>query len=305
MLEMDRKLPRRSLRILDGVQEMALSARSVDAEIRSRRDLSSLERTSSLDMITMPMGPPLEMESMKLLDNPRVPSAVERAASDTDMLASEGIVELGSGGVPLEHITRLLSAGLLGDDHRRRLVPTRWSITAVDDTLSRSLITKVMEQGPMDSFQLFRGDAFGNHFLIALYPPPFRFEMEEQWQKGSLWGEGDIIADWEGPLGRTDYASAITGAYYAARIAVAEHLLSVRRCAGATVIRWITDEYWAPLGVWVIREAVRDALSHPPDVLPDRPSLVKRIDDLSGIVRWKERSRFLSGMSDTVLEQFI
>jgi hypothetical protein len=305
LFELESRLPSRSVRIMDSMREMALSSRSVEAQIRSRKDLSTLDRTSSLDMITMPMGPPLEMEALKLIDNPRVPSAVERAASDTDLGAAEGMVEMSRGGIPGEHISRLLSAGLLGDVHRRRLVPTRWSITAVDDTLSRSLISKAQEMSPLDSFHLHKGEAFGNHFLIALYPPPFRFEMQEQWQKGSLWGEGDVVSDWEGPRGRRDYASAITGAYYAARLAVAEHLLDIRRCAGATVIRWITDEYWAPLGVWVIRESVRKALEGPPEVFSDRGSLIARIDHLSGIRRWQALSRFLSGPTDTVLESFL
>jgi hypothetical protein len=251
------------------------------------------------------MGPPLEMEAMRLIDNPSVPIPVDKVSSDTDLGASAGMVEMSRGGVPGEHISRLLSAGLLGEGKRRRLVPTRWSITAVDDTVSRALISKVKELSPIDAFHLYKGEAFGNHFIITLYPPPFRFEMMEQWQRGSLWGEGDAICDWEGPRGRKDYASAITGAYYAARLAVAEHLMAIRRCAGASVIRWITDEYWAPLGVWVIREAVRKALEGAPEVHADRAGLVARTDQLSGIRSWRSLSRFLTGPVDSSIEDFL
>lgn len=305
LFEIEGRLPAGPARMLDGVREMALSSRSMDAEILSRKDLSSLDRTSSLDMITMPMGPPLEMESLRLIDNPSVPVPVDKVSSDTDLPAAEGMVEMNRGGVPGEHISRLLSAGLLGEEKRRRLVPTRWSITAVDDTVSRALISKVQELSPIDALHLYKGEAFGNHFIIALYPPPFRFEMMEQWQRGSLWGEGDAICDREGPRGRKDYASAITGAYYAARLAVAEHLIAIRRSAGATVIRWITDEYWAPLGVWVIREAVRKALEGAPEVYPDRAGLIARTDELSGIRSWRSHSRYLSGPVDSMLEGFL
>jgi len=304
LFQVERSAPKGSVKLLDNVQELALSARSVDSEMRSFRDLGRMERTSALDMITMPMGPSVEIESLRLMDNPTVPNPVERAASDVDLIAQEGVVELYNANIPNEHITRLFSVGLLGEGRRRKLVPTRWSITAVDDTLSRNQISKVMEQTPLDSYQVFSTNSFGNHFLIALYPPPFRFEMEEQWQRGSLWGEGEAIIDWEGPMGRKDYASAITGAYYAARLGVTEHLLRINRNAGCTVLRWITDEYWAPLGVWVIREAVRKALEQPPEVYEDRASLVRRMDSLSGIFNWRDLSRFLGRTIDTNLDRF-
>jgi len=302
---LERCAPPITRRVLDGVQEMALSSRSVDTEMRSRKDLSTLAGSASLDMITMPMGPSLDMESLKLIGDVNVPNPVQRMASDTDVLAVDGVMELYTSRIGCEHISRLFSVGLLGRGKGRRLVPTRWSITAVDDSVSKRLVHKVMAESPLDGYRLHRSSAFGNHFLVALFPPPFRFEMQEQWQKGSLWGEGDVVHDWEGPLGRKDYASGITGAYYAARLAIAEHLLAIRRCAGASVIRWITDEYWAPLGVWVIREAVRKALEAPPLVFNEREELVKAMDRISGIPDWRKRSKHLSRSIDLTLERFI
>ena len=81
--------------------------------------------------------------------------------------------------------------------------------------------------------------------------------MLEAWKEAGGWAFG---ADREGHGGRSDYASNVTGAYYAARLAVLEHLQRRRRQAAAFVYREITEEYWAPLGVWVIREAVRAAM---------------------------------------------
>jgi len=49
--------------------------------------------------------------------------------------------------------------------------------------------------------------------------------------------------------------------YYAARTAAVEYLHTIRRQASVFIVREIFPDYWAPLGVWVIREAVRDALA--------------------------------------------
>ena len=43
------------------------------------------------------------------------------------------------------------------------------------------------------------------------------------------------------------------------RLAVLEHLESVGRQAKCLVLREVSDDYWAPVGVWQIRESVRNA----------------------------------------------
>jgi hypothetical protein len=208
-------------------------------------------------------------------------------------------------GIPFEHLTRLLSVGVLGVGKRRKLVPTRWSITAVDDTISLKLKDEVLDLPHLDTYRIFTGNHFGNHFIIAFYPPPFRYEMLEQWQKGSLWGSGNIAADHEGPRGRKNYASQITGAYYSARLSALEYLKKEGRCAGISVIRWITDEYWAPLGVWVIRETVKRTLNTKPLEFEDMSSMLEHIDGICGMKGWKDKTRFLMKSEDTTLQRFL
>lgn len=303
--EVEKGLPFRGRKVLSSVQEIALSSRSLDTVM----ELSKLERTfrapPSLDTITMPMGPSVKIDDVSVQDGAKVPRSVERASSDTDLPAAEATVGLYDTGIQLEHLTRLFSVGLLGEARRRRLVPTRWTITAIDDTLSIALKERVLELPPLDRYLLYGGSHYGNNFLIAFYPPPFRFEMMEQWQRGSLWGGGTTVTDHEGPRGRKDFASNITGGYYAARLPVVEHMMAKGFCAGATVIRWITDEYWAPLGVWVVRETMRNSLKDPPKEFADLKSLTEEIDRSSGIQDWKLQSRFLRGTRDTILTDFI
>ncbi|MGH9879733.1 MAG: hypothetical protein ACRD5H_19055, partial [Nitrososphaerales archaeon] len=61
-----------------------------------------------------------------------------------------------------------------------------------------------------------------------------------------------------------DHYPTIAGAYFSARLAVAEHLSRRRRSAAALVLREIHPEYVMPLGVWQIREGVREALKNVP-----------------------------------------
>ncbi|MCL4406837.1 hypothetical protein M1139_01955 [Candidatus Parvarchaeota archaeon] len=51
------------------------------------------------------------------------------------------------------------------------------------------------------------------------------------------------------------------GAYYAIRLAVLEKLREMKSQFSVLCIREITPEYFAPLGVWVVREGARKVLN--------------------------------------------
>jgi hypothetical protein len=80
------------------------------------------------------------------------------------------------------------------------------------------------------------------------------------WSGGNTW----IEADHEGFGGKTKYSN-LAGGYYAARLSALEYLKSIRRQATIFMVREIRPEYWAPLGVWVVREGVREAFSREPE----------------------------------------
>lgn len=248
--------------ILRVSQELALSARPIDTEVHLRRK-PNVEMRARLGDITAPMGPSLEPDRVRLAGSAKVLPAVERAHADDDMRAATAIGELYQDRIPTDQIEKLLSVGLLGRAKDRRIVPTRWSITATDDQVGLGLLSRIRDFGALDSVQYYEGDAHGNRFHVFLGPPPWSFDMIETWMKGAAWtlDTSAFIEDHEGPRGRTGYASRITGAYYAARLAVLERFLAIRRQGSAFVYREITPDYWAPLGVWVIREGVRRVLS--------------------------------------------
>jgi hypothetical protein len=68
------------------------------------------------------------------------------------------------------------------------------------------------------------------------------------------------MRDYEGFRGRRDYAEDTAGGYYAARLSILQKLDEIKRTASVLALRFVTKEYWAPLGVWVVREAVKKAL---------------------------------------------
>ena len=60
------------------------------------------------------------------------------------MVASVALSELYSAGIGVDHISRMLSLGLLGK--KRKLVPTRWSITASDELIAKELKEAVLDK---------------------------------------------------------------------------------------------------------------------------------------------------------------
>jgi hypothetical protein len=255
-------------RDLSAIQELALSVTPVEAEFSLK---SAPHQFLSFHESTAPTGPSAELERMRLQENPRIPKKADYLSSDTAVKSNTAVRELYEDGLPVHYLYKILSAGTLGVEKNRKLVPTRWSITAIDDNVSKYLVDEsVKSNQQIGEFELYRESYLGNHFFVLLVPSVWSFEMLECWLPGASWAlfadksEVNVISDSEGYEGRTKYADNITGAYYSARLAVAEHLVRKKRQATALVFREITDEYTVPLGVWVIRETMRKALQKKP-----------------------------------------
>ncbi len=250
--------------MLETTQDIAMSARSVDVEL----DFAGPVRVGSsptFDSMSTPLGPSGEVLRAEVVSNPSVPRKVDSIACETDLPAAEAIGELSQSSIGEAHISRLLSSGLLGRDGDRRLVPTRWGITATDDMLGKRLWGKVRDLPSVDKVRVYEADYLDNRFHIVIEPGLWAFEMLEAWSRGSLWsGTGRVISDREDVKPRTEYANRVTGAYYAARLGVLEHLHSIGRSGACMIWRDIGEGYWAPVGVWLIRETVRQAMSQRP-----------------------------------------
>ena len=254
---------RKGGRVVERLRELAISSIPVEIEMRFLKP----PRTRPLfDPHAPPMGPSGLLEGVRILGNPRVERPVEKVYYDTDMGAWEAVVELYKARIPISTIQRLFSVGALGAARRRRLVPTRWSITAVDDTVSRSLLEEIRRFPWLSEVQVFTRRYVKNLFVAILVPGAWSFEWMEAWFPGTVWNRSkrvEVEGDWEKYRGRSTYAS-IGGCYYAARLAVCEYLVRVRRQAIAVLLREIYEGFDVPIGVWFVRENLRRMFSSRP-----------------------------------------
>ncbi|MET1124658.1 MAG: Nre family DNA repair protein [Archaeoglobaceae archaeon] len=236
------------------VQELSLYNKPVDTELI----LEKPPRRPVVDEVSAPFGPSAPARYARIVSAPAAPKVVERVYYDRELPATEAIVELYSKGVEVSQIQKLLSAGALGV--RRRLVPTRWAITAVDDTISKALIERIKCYEEIDSYRVFVLKKERNTFAAVLVPRCWSYEWGEAWFPNTVWNRSrkvGIVVDAEGYGGRKNYA-IMGGCYYAARLAVAEYLNAIRRQATAIVWREIYPGFNTPIGVWFVRESLRE-----------------------------------------------
>ncbi|MFX0071323.1 MAG: hypothetical protein ACFFAO_09560 [Candidatus Hermodarchaeota archaeon] len=292
-------------KLLDASQELSMAARPVDTETK----LDKLRFHLITDNHALPVGPSGITKHIRIVENVKVHPKVEYCVSDTDLKAEEAISEhlYMKGHVPLSSIMRVFSAGLLGEKPRRKLVPTRWAITAVDDMISKRLIEEIKKFPEINDYRIFEATYLDNHFKILLFPGKFTYEMNEVWAPNSLWNislngnnqhlKPQIMTDYEFYRGRKSYANNITGAYYAARKAVCEYLYKIRKQARILIFREVSSGYLVPLGVWVIRETVKNALECSlPEISDNLDNAINKMAQglILDLKYWKKSSKLIN-----------
>ena len=279
---------------LERLQLLGIATESVESEAHFRRPPRG---HLALSESSPPFGPSAPIERVRL-DVHRVDPDLDRLSSDVHASARVAVEELYDRGVRVSRIQRAFSVGTLGRQGRRRLVPTRWSITAVDDLVSKRLLETVRELPELGETLVYRLTALDNRWLIAFLPGTYRYESVETWYPNTVWNPSPdrvvMMGDHEGYAGRTTYAS-IGGCYYAARLATAEALVRLRRQAGVVVLREVHPGEILPLGVWNVREHVRAALQRSPERLSGLEALSARIRAAFAIPldRWLRASAVL------------
>ena len=248
-------------RYIETLQEMALSKKPVESEARVEKvpaGESELVRELRLSSNSAPFGPAIEISGLRVEAMSSDP-LIQKAFYDGDLSASEGLRLLHANSVPVSALHRALSIGMIGLRKNRKLVPTRWSITATDDTISKGLVENLRDFDRLDSFRTAIYSHMGNRYAVVLFADsPWRFEFVEAWYNPS--GGISIESDFERDRGPKQYPST-AGAYFAARLAVAEYLNRIRRTCSCLVLREVCPEYSLPLGVWQVREGVRNAFT--------------------------------------------
>jgi DNA repair protein NreA len=245
---------------LESLQELAMASKSVESEATFEKKPTvqiEPEKNIGLDIESAPFGPVAPLKTFKTSSFLSVDQRLENAYYDKDLRASEAVVELYKKGLEISRIHRVLSLGMLGLQKARRLVPTRWSISATDDIISSSLIKDIDVYPTIDFFEVYKYSHLGNYYSIILIPEEvWSFEMQESWFDNN--GNLATSLDFEDAKGLDHYPS-IAGAYFAGKLGVAEHLSKIERKAAALILREIHPEYVMPVGVWQIREGIRQA----------------------------------------------
>ena len=201
-------------------------------------------------------------------------------------------------GTTVTKIQRAFSVGAFGMKEQRRLVPTRWSITAVDSIISNDMIQKIKTFPEINEYRIYESQYLDNRFEILMMPKEWCYEAMEAWYPGTVWNPNSnnilLFGDSEGYTGRKTYAS-IGGCYYAARLAVGELLLKERRQASVIVLREAHSGYIMPVGVWQVRENVRNAVNQNPHKFSTLEEALKRISKQFHIPikQWIEKSSLL------------
>lgn len=298
---------KQSSRLLDTIQQVSLASKSVDASFElKKKPKIKIDLDSHVAMI----GNPAPLKRAKIESNIKVEKKVDYLTNDTDVKAITAINELYRHGIQVSNIIKILSAGMLGLKVQRKLVPTRWAVTATDDALSKALLEKIRQYQEISEFLLFSANYLGNHYNILLIPGCWSFEVIEASAKG-YFGSSENIAMWhdyEFYQARKKYASSVTGAYYANRLAVCEYLEKIKRQASCLVLREIREEYWAPCGVGILREVTREALSKKPEKFDNVEEALKaaQLKFKLPIQIYKEKSKILSNLKQqTRLSKFL
>lgn len=244
------------------IQELAMAERQTEVELE-------LKKKPYVDLqfsnYYAPMGPSAPLKEFRITENTKIPEKIDSIVGDSKLLANEGLNELYENEFSLNHLQRIFSAGLLGVKEQRKIVPTKWSITAIDSNLSEKLISNIREYEKLEEIELFESSYMYNHFWLALLPGEWSFEMLEHME-----GKNELTIDFEFYEGRKNYAFNVAGGYYAARLAAVEYLQKIKKQASVIVFRTIGAEYHTSLGVWQVRENCRNGMQQKPMIFSDK-----------------------------------
>jgi len=283
-------------RFIENLHEVAMSSHSIDTDLQFHKTTLPV---TTIDGESAPFGPVGDIKSAKFFGT-RSDKSIERVYYDHDLKAQDAVLTLYNKGIDISKIQKCFSIGMLGK--KRKLVPTKWSITATDDIISKSLVSKILKFDLIDSCRIFSHDHLGNMFSVILFPHRLLFEMQEAWHDENKVGFGFDSEDARG----IDHPPAIAGAYFAAKLGVTEYLVQKKLQAAVLVLREIRPEYAVPVGVWQIREAIRAAMKKEPYIAGNFVDSVNFASKRMSISKseWLSRGRLLKMLKQKSISEF-
>ncbi|NYT02738.1 MAG: hypothetical protein GKC10_08305 [Methanosarcinales archaeon] len=254
--------------LVEKLQEISLASGSIE----SQAQFDGIPRGMSFSDHHTPHGPSALIERFDI-GNARWDSALEKVYGDGDLLAADALWDLHRLKVPFSRIQKAFSVGAIGTARRRRLVPTRWSITACDTIIGNRLLKAVRNCEVQEGFRVHEFSSLHNYYAVLLMPTAWQYEWMEAFLH--ILGREELIFSDHEFNGKKRGYSRVGGCYYACKMAVLEALARERMQAGAVILREAYRGY-VPLGVFNVRENVRNAMLQP----------ATEFDDLNGALRY-------------------
>jgi hypothetical protein len=284
-------------RYIENLQEVTMSSKPTDLDLIFSKNVSS---NISIDGESAPFGPVGEIKSAKFSGSTST-KPIEKIFYDRDMKAQDAVLKLYNSGIEISKIQKCFSIGMLGT--KRKLVPTKWSITATDDIISKSIVEKILENNLIDVCKIFSYEHLGNIFSVILFPHRWIFEMVEAWYSNGVLGFGSDNEDARG----MKHPPHIAGAYFSAKLAVSEYLLKNKIQAGVLIFREIRSEYAIPVGVWQVREGIREAMRQKPKIMSDFNQALQLASGKTSISKneWVKNGKIINMINQKTILDFI
>jgi len=243
----DVNLPRKNSKLYEKILESALSIKSVSLEVKIKK----VKEARFIPKIYSFYGFSGSLKDLRVVDNPKIPYKVEDVY---DLKAEEAVYLLYKEGFSDYYLSRIFSLGFFGSRLNRKLVPSKWSITAVQSIIERRLRQEYFSKAKkVDYIYLFNYKFYGNDFYGILLPGSGKVELIEAILPGSAYSIDNKLI-----IGRDDES----GGYYSLKLSFAEFVRDTKLLGDLIVFRIITDEYKLPLGVWVVREGIKKMFSN-------------------------------------------
>lgn len=275
---------------VEKLQEISLAATSIESEA----EFGSRPKGLSFSDETAPHGPSALIEKFDI-ETVKWDHQLEKVYYDTDFKAAAATIDLHSKNIPFSSIQKAFSVGTMGIEKNRRLVPTRWSITACDTIIGDNLLKEVRHNDILDTYRVYEFSSLNNYYAVLLLPTEWQYEWIEAFLH-VLGREELIFADHELNGGKKEY-SCVGGCYYTCKMAVLEALAREKKQAGAIVLREAYNGY-VPLGVFNVRENVRSAMNEIPWEFEDMKTALNYIEGKLKLPmeRFKETSTLLQDL---------
>lgn len=258
-------------RFVEKLQDISLASSSIESEA----EFCHAPKGMSLSDEHTPFGPSAALERFDI-GSAKWDQNLEKAFYDDDLLAANAVHDLHESGVPFSSIQKAFSVGALGTKKRRRLVPTRWSITACDTALGKGMLEDVRNYDVIDCCQVREFASLNNYYAVLLLPTAWQYEWMEAFLR-IMGNEELIFSDYETNGGKKGY-SQVGGCYYSCKMAVLEALAREQKQAGAIILREAYAGY-VPLGVFNVRENVRNAMSQPAQEFEDMKTALQHVSE--------------------------